>query len=45
MSRMAKARRRWFCRPRMQRIGRESEIIARVRLSLLTLERAVGFHS
>ena len=29
----------------MQRMGRESELIARVRLSLLTLERAVGFHS
>ena len=29
----------------MQRIGRESELIARVRLSLLTLERAIGFHS
>ena len=29
----------------MQRIGRESELIARVRLSLLTLERAIGFHT
>ena len=29
----------------LQRIGRESELIARVRLSLLTLERAIGFHS
>ena len=32
-------------RAAMQRIGRESELIARVRLSLLTLERAIGFHS
>ena len=29
----------------MQRIGRESEVIAWVRLSLLTLERAIGFHT
>ena len=28
----------------LQRIGRESELIARVRLSLLTMERAIGFY-
>ncbi len=28
----------------LQQIGRESELIARVRLSLLTLERAIGFN-
>jgi magnesium transporter len=29
----------------LQLIGRESELIARVRLALLTLERAIGFHA
>ncbi len=28
----------------LQKIGRESELIARIRLSLLTLERAIGFN-